>query len=46
MKWVTSNYKAGDLFIFDFGKGIAHCGIMTNVIALVLIALLKVILVI
>jgi peptidoglycan hydrolase-like protein with peptidoglycan-binding domain len=33
MKWVTSNYKAGDLFIFDFGKGIAHCGIMTNVIA-------------
>lgn len=26
--WITSGYKPGDLPIFDFGKGIAHIGII------------------
>ena len=28
--WITSGYRRGDLPIFDFGKGIAHIGIITG----------------
>lgn len=27
-KWIASGYKPGDILIFDFGSGIAHCGIL------------------